>query len=385
MKRYIVSSLALAALGLSAGCSGTDGVGVGSTFPEDSMLPDTAPVSPTTDAPAPSSSTVETTVETTVGTTTTVTTTTVATTEPADEATGPTGLIRLWPQPELVGVASGSAIDDLTQRLGAPTEDTDWRAMPPTLACTGNLDYRSVHWGDLRIVIERRTDGAESVLTGWSLGRASIPLAPTRSDDSDLEPPTAATTIEGVGIGDPVSDIGAATVSQLDETTWQIPAGGGVLIETDGQQRIVGIATGRGDCIGLDITHLPCNRPVPVFELPDGSPAGDVSFDEGAAFWGIENGNAGDDFSNFVSEILGGVPADDPRPRNAATGSTQAVSGDTTVSAVPNGDPGARGWRFYVFDAGTECVRVLSTSATLTLPGARNYAQTLVDALNPQL
>lgn len=258
--------------------------------------------------------------------------------------------------------------------------------MPPTLACTGNLDVRSVHWGDLRVVVERADpDASDSSLTGWSLGLASIPYAPSRRVEFDLAPPSGVTTADGVEVGDPIDAVTAVEVTQTDDTSWLAPVAGGILFETDRDDRIVGIAAGRGDCIGLDITDLPCTRPVPVFELPDGSPAGDVSIDGGRALWGVENGNGGDDSGNVVSEPLGGLPFDDPLVENARSGPSQAVSGETIVSAIPTGDPGVGGWSFYVFDEGTPCARVLSTSFPFELDEARAYARVLADDLNPQL
>lgn len=272
---------------------------------------------------------------------------------------------------------------ELGSALGEPDRDTDWLPMPPKLTCTGNLDYREIQWDDFRIVLERSGTGDVSPFFGWSLGLADIPLVP--GELTDWSDGTGITTTGGIGLGDPAADLlatGADNLRRADPTTLQAIGPRVITIETDANDDIVGFGSGRNDCIGGDIAAIPCDRPVPVYRLPDGTPTERPSIDADSAFWAVER--IDDPVpDNTVTERLGDV--DQGLVENARQGPNQVRSGESVVSPIPTGDPGVGGWTFYVFDDRIDCVRVLSTPFPFELDGAIAYAEALATGFDPQL
>lgn len=88
--------------------------------------------------------------------------------------------------------------------LGEPDHDTGWQPIPQSLACKGDIDYRSVLWDDLRIVLERQ-DGGDARLGAWSLGAVELSYSPPLA--AEIGDPSGVTSSSGLGIGSPASAI----------------------------------------------------------------------------------------------------------------------------------------------------------------------------------
>lgn len=343
----------------------------------------TTDVEPSTD---PTSTTSTTPSTTTTAPSTSTSTSTPTSTSPSPSSEGPAIDIAAV---SLVGVAFDGAppgdvvAAELETALGAPDHDTGWLAMPPKLVCTGNLDYRNVQWGDFRIVLERSSDGGVSPFFGWSVGLAAISLVP--GDLMDWSQSSDITTTAGIGLGDPAGDLLASDFDNLrraDPTTLQAIGPRVITIETDADDEIVGFASGRTDCIGGDIASIPCDRPVPVYSLPDGTPTQRPSIDDDSAFWAVEQIDD-PQVDNTITESL--ETDETSFFELAATAPIRASSGETTVVAIPIGDPGVGGWAFVVVDDRIECDRLLRTPFPFEEDPARRYAETLAMGFNPQL
>jgi hypothetical protein len=340
--------------------------------------PSTVPTNSTTTSTSTSTSTTS---------TSTTCSSTSTTTQPSDgsDADDDLALIDLesatlagWPFDD-------GLIDRITTALGAPMAASGWLAMPPKLACTGNLEYRETNWGNVRVVEEREAEGEPIRPSAWSVGLAPPGIAPSRSF-FDLEP-TGVTTTNGVGIGDPVADIDIDNMfGQTGPFTWQVAGARAILISTDADDRIVGFSSSRNDCIGLDIAYLPCDRPVPIFTLPDGSPTGEVRIDDDRAIWG---GDPMDPEDVFVVERLGGPEPDSDTLAIAvqvlADGGIRATRGPLRVAVVPIADPPVGQSQFFLFDDRSDCIRQFWVSQGLDPTELENYASRLIDEWNPQI
>lgn len=380
---------------VATACASDDGVAP-STASSPTTIEQSSTTSPPTTATAVTTTmTVTTTVPTTTSTTaspatTTSTTSTTTTTTEEPEASS-TALIDLdaatfagWPDD--VDDEPGALVERLTDVLGEPTADTDWRPMPPKLACTGNLDYRAVHWGDVRVVLERADEDAPGFVESWSVGDARPGISPARVV-SDISPASGVTTIDGVGIGDPAALLDPETVFESGANTLAVPGVRAIVIETDDDGRIIGFAGGRNDCLGLDIAALPCDRPVPVFTLPNGEPTGEVSIDAGIAYWGVsETTSTGD---NLISENIGGIDRSDDivglAYANIVEGRITASDGTLTVGVVPVGDLPGGASQAIVFDTRTDCIRQFFIGPGLDADELETYITRLIAEWNPKL
>ena len=89
--------------------------------------------------------------------------------------------------------------------------------MPPELACTGNLEFRTTRWGDVRVVVER--SDADGRVESCSVGDATAGVGPAFTNDVPPGPSAGVTTVDGIGLGDPISDVGENRVFGSDGST----------------------------------------------------------------------------------------------------------------------------------------------------------------------
>jgi hypothetical protein len=163
--------------------------------------------------------------------------------------TGPAGTPTLFGRGLFETVRADPYIETVSAAFGQPASDTGWLPTPGDFrdGCTDAAEYRSVFWGDLRVVFER--DGANEALTAWSIGDQRVQIV------APIDPyvPTSSlglTTAEGVAVG---ADVGVLEQFPMvgspapGEDTYFIQQAAVVPVATtDG--RITGFGTGRTDC-----------------------------------------------------------------------------------------------------------------------------------------
>lgn len=129
-------------------------------------------------------------------------------------------------------------------RYGPTDSDTGWMPIPADFPCDDFDEYRSVFWGDLRVVFER--SGREERITAWSIGDQSQDLfAPFDSfqpvDSLGLR------SIEGLEVGAHVSVLDQfELVFEHDDDRFQI---GGHIRVSARNESLTGIVVNRPDCV----------------------------------------------------------------------------------------------------------------------------------------
>lgn len=192
-----------------------------------------APPAPTTTAPP---------VSTTIATTTTTTVPDTTTTEPAETTTTTTVRDEFVLRPEGIdrlffGADPETVIDEVTDRLGEPTDDTDWLdQMEEFDGLCGGTEARFVTWDNLRLFFTDR----ESDWVPGATRHFEAYIVTEGDDDLVFE------TDEGVGVGSSRAEIEAAfgdRVSFLDHPIY------GEIFEVDprGAGYLYGSLTGLGD------------------------------------------------------------------------------------------------------------------------------------------
>lgn len=254
---FVVASLALAACGSDSDSSTLDSQVVTTTTETPA---NTSPVMVEPDA---STTTVVSTTATTVVSTSTSTSTSPPATTPsttlAPAETRPDVDLALIDAPvdsSLLGyVLSGDVGEDelvetFNERLLAPTSDSGWQPMPADLSCTRSDEFREIIWSDLRIVLERT--GEQAQLGAWSLGSPDTPvIAPAIVGAIDGE--SNVTTRDGVGLGSPMSSLGADYRILGEQDGVVIVLIDALVISSLTEDDVVvGIASGRTDCIDPD-------------------------------------------------------------------------------------------------------------------------------------
>lgn len=135
-----------------------------------------------------------------------------------------------------------AAVSDV---FGAADSDTGWIAVPTDFPCLENGEYRSVFWGDLRVVFERSSN--DERITAWSVGDQSLPLLAPNDPFRPVES-LGLGSEEGLQVGDPVSVLDQfELVFEEDDGYFTV---GGVIGRSVHADRgsITAFAVGRLDC-----------------------------------------------------------------------------------------------------------------------------------------
>lgn len=101
-------------------------------------------------------------------------------------------------EPDEVLTTIGAVLDE-------PDHDSGWQAMPASLPCKADLQYRSVLWDDLRVVLERRDSNGNTRLGAWSVGEVALSFSPPLA--TQISATSGVTSPSGLGIGSPTSAI----------------------------------------------------------------------------------------------------------------------------------------------------------------------------------
>lgn len=359
----------VAAAGALVACSSDASTASPSVTPTLATDDQTAQTAPPTDVPSTTAATNATTTAATTAATTTIVSTTTTSAVPMpptiDFATGAIGgYAYLSP--------SDGLVEEFTSSLRTPTSDTDWRPVPVRERCSFNDEYRYVTWGDLQFLLERAPD-QDPIVAGWALGDRTI-LGPTPPDRVEA-PATGLTSDAGVGLGSAPTNLDVA-YSIFNSGRLLVIDGVPVYGSIEGGT-IADLFSGPLDCPALDLSEFTCTRPIPIRTLPDGTPASDVSRGEGLARWGVDT--AGPNGENVVTQILAGPePTAAQAARNAAIG---AQIEPLDVRVVAADDPSSEVANVFVFDSGTDCVRLLQVGPGLDAPQLQEYAGVLADEL----
>ena len=134
-----------------------------------------------------------------------------------------------------------AAVSDV---FGAPDSDTGWIAVPTDFPCLENGEYRSVFWGDLRVVFERSSN--DERITAWSVGDQSLPLLAPNDPFRPVE--SLGLGSQGLQLGDPVSVLDQFELV-FEEDGGYFTVGGviGRSVRAD-RGSITAFAVGRLDC-----------------------------------------------------------------------------------------------------------------------------------------
>jgi hypothetical protein len=146
-------------------------------------------------------------------------------------------------------VSTDAFVETVNVAFGPPASDTGWVATPDDFrgTCTDAVEYRSLFWGDLRVVFER--DGTSEVLTAWSIGDQRVQIVAP----ADLYAPASSlglVTAEGLTVGADVTVLeqfpSVGGPAEGGDTYFIQQAAVVPVASTDG--RITGFGTGRTDC-----------------------------------------------------------------------------------------------------------------------------------------
>ncbi len=161
--------------------------------------------------------------------------------------------------PSLFGFQFATTIDpDLLSPtidpvLGPPDIDTGWLPMPPTLACTGADQYRSILWADARFVLngtDTNSDGEldSVILAAWSVGDAPLTFSPPLT--APITQASGLTDPGGLGIGSPKSAIAERPFQLSWEDNGRVfaLAGIGPVVFDTVEDHIVAMSIEANDC-----------------------------------------------------------------------------------------------------------------------------------------
>ena len=116
-------------------------------------------------------------------------------------------------------VDDSALVDDVSEALGNPDDDTGWILMPSAYACTGATEYRSLLWADIRFVLARSAGIGTSYVAAWSVGGTGLAYSPAL-DGEKITEPSGITTADGIGLGtsaDRLEDVGWAQFLRQDD------------------------------------------------------------------------------------------------------------------------------------------------------------------------
>ena len=149
----------------------------------------------------------------------------------------------------LTEVDDAALIDDVSDALGDPDDDTGWIPMPDVYACTGATEYRSLLWADIRFVLARSGGVGTSYVAAWSIGDTELAYSPALA--VAITEPSGITTADGIGLGtlaDRLEDVGWAQFLRQDDRFFGLAGTGPVSFQLDAADRVVAMSYEQNDC-----------------------------------------------------------------------------------------------------------------------------------------
>jgi hypothetical protein len=149
----------------------------------------------------------------------------------------------------LTEVDDAPLVDDVSEALGDPDDDTGWIPMPDEYACTGATQYRSLLWADIRFVLARLDGAATTYVAAWSIGDTALSYSPALA--AEITEPSGITTAGGIGLGtsaDRLEDIGWAQFMRQDDRFSGLAGTGPVTFQLDAADRVAAMSYEQNDC-----------------------------------------------------------------------------------------------------------------------------------------
>lgn len=149
----------------------------------------------------------------------------------------------------LTDVDDAELVDDVSDALGNPDDDTGWIPMPDAYTCTGATEYRSLLWADIRFVLARSAGVGTSYVAAWSIGDTELAYSPALA--VEITEPSGITTADGIGLGtsaDRLDDVGWAQFLRQDDRFFGLAGTGPVSFQLDAADRVVAISYEQNDC-----------------------------------------------------------------------------------------------------------------------------------------
>ena len=149
----------------------------------------------------------------------------------------------------LTEVEDSALLDDVSETLGDPDDDTGWIPMPNAYACTGATEYRSLLWDDIRFVLTRSADLGATYVAAWSIGDTALAFSPPL--DAEITEASGITTADGIGLGtsaDRLEDVGWDQFLREDDRFLGLAGTGPVEFHLDAAEQVVAMSYEQNDC-----------------------------------------------------------------------------------------------------------------------------------------
>ena len=149
----------------------------------------------------------------------------------------------------LIEVDEAALVDDVSDALGDPDDDTGWIPMPDAYACTGADEYRSLLWADIRFVLARSVGVGTSYVAAWSIGDTELAYSPALA--VEIAEPSGITTADGIGLGtsaNRLEDVEWAQFMRQDDRFFGLAGTGPVSFQLDAADRVVAMSYEQNDC-----------------------------------------------------------------------------------------------------------------------------------------
>jgi hypothetical protein len=149
----------------------------------------------------------------------------------------------------LTEVDDAALVDDVSEALGDPDDDTGWIPMPEEFACTGAVVYRSLLWADVRFVLARSDGPGITYVAAWSVGDTALAYSPALA--VEITEPSGITTADGIGLGssaDQLEDVDWAQSMRQGNQFFGLAGTGPVVFQLNPADQVAAMSYEQNDC-----------------------------------------------------------------------------------------------------------------------------------------
>ena len=149
----------------------------------------------------------------------------------------------------LTEVDDAALVDDVSEALGDPDDDTGWIPMPDEFACTGAVVYRSLLWADVRFVLARSDGPGITYVAAWSVGDTALAYSPALA--VQITEPSGITTADGIGLGssaDQLEDVDWAQFMRQGNQFFGLAGNGPVVFQLNPADQVIAMSYEQNDC-----------------------------------------------------------------------------------------------------------------------------------------